>query len=77
MPDPVDMKTSLRYVYAERKYPHVYTLSISTDQNQSTEVRSVYTFQHIDYNFKVITERDIILQVHYIITRHKRNIYNM
>jgi len=52
MPDPVDMETSLRYVYAERKYPHVCTLSISTDQNQSTEVRIVYTFQHKEYNLQ-------------------------
>jgi len=55
----------------------IYTLSISTEKNQSTKVRSVYIFQHKEYNYKVITERDIILQVHYIITRHKRNIYNM
>jgi len=41
------------------------------------KVRSVYTFQHKEYNYKVITERDIILQVHYITSRYKSKIYNM
>jgi len=41
------------------------------------KVRSLYTFQHKKYNYKVIIERDIILQVHYIIARHKSKIYNM
>jgi len=41
------------------------------------EVRSVYTFQHKEYNYKVITECDIILQVHYITVRYNSKIYNM
>ena len=41
------------------------------------EVRNVFTLQHKKYNYKVITERDIILQVYYITTRYKSMIYNM
>ena len=67
----------LRHIYASRKYPQIYVLSISTGKNQSTKVRSIYTFQHKEYNYKVITECDIILQVHYIIARNKSKIYNM
>jgi len=36
-PDPVGTETSLWRIYAGRKYPHVYTLSISTGKNQSAE----------------------------------------
>jgi len=32
-------ETLLRRIYAGRKYPHVYKLSISTDKNQSTEAQ--------------------------------------
>jgi len=71
------METLPRRIYAGRKYPNIYTLSISTDKNQSTKVHSVYTFQHKENNYKVITERDIILQVHYITARYKSKIYNM
>ena len=67
----------LQRIYAERKYPHIYTLSISTGKNQSTKVRSAYTFQQKEYNYKVITKRDIILQVHYITVRYKSKIHNM
>ena len=41
------------------------------------EVHSVYIFQHKEYNYKVITKCDIILQVHYINARYKSKIYNM
>jgi len=34
------------------EYPHIYTLSISTDQNQSTKVHSAYTFQHKEHNLQ-------------------------
>jgi len=30
------------------------------------KVRGVYTFQQKEYNYKVITRRDIILQAYYI-----------
>ena len=43
-------------------------LNISTNKNQSTKVR---TFQYKEYSYKVITKRNIILQVYYITTRCK------
>ena len=56
-----DMETLLRCIYARWKYPHIYTLSINTDQNQSTKVL-VYIHSNIkSTTYKVITERDIIL----------------
>ena len=33
-PYPAGTETSLRRIYAGQKYPHVYTLSISTGKNQ-------------------------------------------
>jgi len=33
-PDPAGTEMSLRRIYAGQKYPHVYTLSISTGKNQ-------------------------------------------
>ena len=52
-------------IYAKHQY----------NKNQSTEVRGIclYTFQHKDY--KVITERDILVHVHYITARYKSEIY--
>ena len=38
-PDPAGTETPLRRIYAGRKYPHVYTLSISTGKNQSAEAQ--------------------------------------
>jgi len=38
-PDPAGTETSLRRIYAGQKYPHVYTLSISTCKNQSAEAQ--------------------------------------
>jgi len=53
----------------------IYTLSISTDQNQSTEVHNIYIFQHKDY--KVIRELDILVHVRYIMARYKSKNYNL
>jgi len=38
----MDTEMLLQRIYAGRKYPHLYTLSISTDQNQSKKEHSVY-----------------------------------
>ena len=38
-PDPAGTETSLRRIYAGQKYPHVYTLSISTGKNQIIEAQ--------------------------------------
>ena len=47
----------------------IYTLSISTCKNQSTEARgALYIPTHV-YNYKVITRYDTILQEYYIINR--------
>jgi len=35
----------LRHTYIGQKYPHICTLSISTDKNQNTEAQWWYTFQ--------------------------------
>jgi len=48
------------YIYRS-KYPHIYTLSISTDKNQSTKVRGALYIPIYEYNYKVITECDTIL----------------
>jgi len=64
-------------MYGGRKYPHIYTLSISTCKNQRTKVHNAYTFQHKESTYKVITELDIILQIHYITAKYKSKIYNM
>jgi len=50
-------------------------LSISTGRNQSMKVCGVYIFQQKEYNYKVITRCDIILQAYYITDRHKSIIY--
>jgi len=53
-------------IYANWKYPHVYTLSISTGKNQSTKVHGVLYIPTYEYNYKVITGCDTILQENYI-----------
>jgi len=52
------METLLRHIYAGRKYSHVYTLSISTGKNQSTEARNALYIPMYEYNYKVITRCD-------------------
>jgi len=61
----------LRRIYAGRKYPHIYTLSISTGKNQSTKLRDVLYIPTYEYNYKVITRCDTILQEYYITDRCK------
>jgi len=56
----------LRRIYASQKYPHVYALSIITCKNQSTKVRGTLYIPTYEYNYKVITGRDTILQEYYI-----------
>ena len=45
-------------IYAGQKYPHVYTLSISTGKNQSTEARGALYIPTHEYSYKVITRGD-------------------
>ena len=56
----------LRCTYAGQKYPHVYTLNISTCKNQSTEVHGALYIPTYEYNYKVITICDTILHEYYI-----------
>ena len=64
-------ETSLRRIYTGQKYPHVNTLSISTDKNQSMKVCGALYIPTYEYNYKVITKYDTILQEYYITDRHK------
>ena len=65
----------LRHIYVGRKYPHIYTLSISTGKNQSTEACGALYIPKYEYNYKVITGCDTILQEYYITDR--RNYENV
>jgi len=56
----------LRCIYVGQKYPHVHTLSISTGKNQSTKIRDALYIPIYEYNYKVITGCDTILQEYYI-----------
>ena len=55
----------LRRIYIGQKYPHIYTLSISTSKNQSTEARGALYIPSYEYNYKVITSCDTILHHQY------------
>ena len=59
-------ETLLKRIYVGQKYPHIYTLSISTSKNQSTEARGALYIPTYEYNYKVITRGDTILQEYYI-----------
>jgi len=59
----------LRCIYVGQKYPHIYTLIINTDKNQSTKACSALYILTYEYNYKVITGCDPILQEYYIIDR--------
>ena len=48
------------------KYPHIYTLSISTGKNKSTEASGALYIPTHEYNYKVITRGDPILHEYYI-----------
>jgi len=63
------METLLRRIYAGQKYPHVYTLSISTRKNQSLDIRGAVYIPTYEYNYKVIIGCDTILQEYYITDR--------
>ena len=54
-----------------QKYPHIYTLSISTDKNQSTKVCCALYIPTHEYNYKVIIGCNTILQEYYTTDRHK------
>ena len=61
-----DTETLLQRIYASQKYLHVYTLSISTGKNQSTEISGALYIPTHEYNYKVITRGDPILHEYYI-----------
>ena len=52
-----------------RKCPYIYTLKISTNKNQSTKVHGALCIPTHEYNYKVITGCDTILQEYYITGR--------
>ena len=58
---------SLRRIYTGQKYPHIYTLSIITCKNQSMKVHDALYIPIYEYDYKVVTRCDIILQEDYII----------
>ena len=51
----------VRRIYVGQKYPHIYTLSISTCKNQSLEIHGALYIPTYEYNYKVITRYDTIL----------------
>ena len=57
-PIPAGTGTSLRRIYLGQKYPPVYTLSISTGKNQSTEACGALYIPTYEYIYKVITSGD-------------------
>jgi len=59
------------YIRKSKISPHVYTLSISTRKNQSTEARGELYIPTYEYNYKVITRCDSILYEYYITDRRK------
>jgi len=54
-----------------QKYPYIYTLSISTSKNQSMKVCGTLYILIYEYNYKIITGYDTILQEYYITDRRK------
>ena len=60
-------KMLLRCIYVSQKYPHIYTLSISTGKNQSLKIRGALYIPTYEYNYKVIPKCATILQEYYII----------
>jgi len=43
----------LRRIYEGQKYPHIYTLSISTDKNHRMKVHGALYIPTYEYNYKV------------------------
>ena len=58
-------------VYTQDGNTLIYTLSIITSKNQSTKIYGALYIPTYEYNYKIITRCDIILQEYYIIDRHK------
>jgi len=61
-PNPAGTETLVRRIYVGQKYPYIYTLSISTDKNQSSKIHDALYIPAYEYNYKVITGCDTILQ---------------
>ena len=65
------MAMLLRRIYVGQKYPYIYTHSIGTGKNQSSKICIALCITIYEYNYKVITKCDTILQEYYIIDRRK------
>jgi len=59
------------YIRRSKISSHIHTLSISTCKNQSTKVRGALYIPIYEYNYKVITGCDTILQEYYITDKRK------
>jgi len=59
------------YIRRSRIPSHIYTLSISTGKNQSSKIRGALYIPTYEYNHKVITGCDTILEEYYITDRRK------
>ena len=55
-------ETLLQRIYIGQKYPHIYTLSISTGKNQNSKICCALYIPTYEYNYKVITGCGTILQ---------------
>ena len=73
----MDTGTSLQRIYVSPKYLPVYTLSISTDKNQSTEANGALYIPTNGYIYKVITRSDPILHEYYITDAQLREYMEM
>ena len=65
------MEMLLWRIYVGQKYPHIYTLSVSTCKNQSSKRHGALYIPTYEYNYKVITRGDTILKEYYITDRCK------
>ena len=63
------------YIRRSEISSHIYAKHQYNQESEYKSARHIYTFQHKDY--KVITERDILVHVHYIIARYKNKNYNL
>ena len=61
----------MRRIYVGQKYSHIYMLSISTGKNQSLKIRGALYIPTYEYNYKVITRCDTLVQEYYITDRRK------
>jgi len=68
------VKMNNNHIYTGQKYPHVYTLSISTGKNQRRK-HSGNIHSNKKYKYMVIAESNTVLQEYYITRRYKSTIH--